>query len=89
MITIDHCISSVQVVHLDLKPENILLDASNQVKIIDWGFSEIVADQQLLATYSGSFPYCPPELLQAKPYNGKPADCWSLGITLFVMLSGL
>uniref|UniRef100_A0A914ZFL7 Serine/threonine-protein kinase kin-29 n=1 Tax=Parascaris univalens TaxID=6257 RepID=A0A914ZFL7_PARUN len=78
-----HCI-----VHRDLKAENLLLDAHNDVKLIDFGFSNFQQPQSLLSTWCGSPPYAAPELLLGKEYDGMKADVWSLGVILYVLVTG-
>ncbi|VDM64138.1 unnamed protein product [Angiostrongylus costaricensis] len=76
------------IVHRDLKAENILLDKNNNVKIIDFGFSNMQAPSQLLRTWCGSPPYAAPELLLGKEYDGLKADMWSLGVILYILVTG-
>jgi 5'-AMP-activated protein kinase catalytic alpha subunit len=73
--------------HRDLKPENILLTSANDIKIIDFGLSNIYEEGQLLKTSCGSPYYAPPEMLQGKPYNGLYSDIYSCGIILYYMLT--
>ncbi|CAI4225603.1 unnamed protein product [Auanema sp. JU1783] len=77
-----------KVVHRDLKVENILLDSKNNVKLIDFGFSNVQLDNRFLCTFCGSPPYAAPELLLGKPYDGTKSDIWSLGVILYIMVTG-
>lgn len=79
---------SNNIAHLDIKPENILLHKDIQAKIIDWGLGSFVDSDQKIEQYVGSLQYCPPEVLKKFPYDGKKADCWSFGVTLYVCLTG-
>jgi serine/threonine protein kinase len=57
-----------QIAHRDLKPENILLDEENNVKIADFGLSNIMRDGIFLYSSCGSPNYAAPELINGK-YN--------------------
>ncbi|KAJ6685603.1 SERINE/THREONINE-PROTEIN KINASE SRK2E [Salix purpurea] len=79
-----------QICHRDLKLENTLLDGSTapRVKICDFGYSKsAVLDSQPKSTV-GNPAYIAPEVLLKKEYDGKIADVWSCGVTLYVMLVG-
>ena len=79
-------IHKMGIAHRDLKPENILLTRANDIKIIDFGLSNIYSEGGLLKTSCGSPYYAPPEMLQGKPYNGLYSDIYSSGIILYYML---
>ena len=51
-----------QVVHRDLKPENLLLDSHSNVKIADFGLSNVMRDGHFLKTSCGSPNYAAPEV---------------------------
>lgn len=76
------------VVHRDLKPENLLLDADGNVKIGDFGLSNIMADGELLKTSCGSPNYAAPEVISGKLYAGPEVDVWSCGVILYALLCG-
>lgn len=50
------------VVHRDLKPENLLLDSKCNVKIADFGLSNVMRDGHFLKTSCGSPNYAAPEV---------------------------
>ncbi|KAL7411574.1 kinase-like domain-containing protein [Mrakia frigida] len=77
-----------KIVHRDLKPENLLLDDSLNVKIGDFGLSNIMQDGDFLKTSCGSPNYAAPEVISGKLYAGPEIDIWSCGVILYVMLCG-
>ncbi|KAM0682916.1 hypothetical protein MDAP_002155 [Mitosporidium daphniae] len=76
------------IIHRDLKPENILLGRDLSVKVADFGFGAVFGHIPLLSTFCGSPHYAAPEMLSGTPYCGPEVDIWSLGVILFVMLTG-
>ncbi|KAJ8688389.1 hypothetical protein QAD02_024184 [Eretmocerus hayati] len=77
------------VVHRDLKAENLLLDADNNIKLADFGFSNEFKPGVLLSTWCGSPPYAAPEIFEGRQYDGPSADVWSLGVVLYVLVCGV
>ncbi|AGO12131.1 AaceriAEL230Wp [[Ashbya] aceris (nom. inval.)] len=75
-----------KIVHRDLKPENLLLDEHLNVKIADFGLSNIMTDGNFLRTSCGSPNYAAPEVISGKLYAGPEVDVWSSGVILYVML---
>lgn len=81
-------IHSFGVAHRDLKPENILLDADNNIKLVDFGLSNIMKEGRALKTSCGSPNYAAPEVINGKSYDGSQIDVWSCGVILYAMLFG-
>ena len=78
------------VAHRDLKLENTLIDgsATPRLKICDFGYSKhSLIDSEPKSTV-GTPAYIAPEVLSRKAYDGKAADVWSCGVTLYVMVVG-
>lgn len=76
------------VVHRDLKIENILISKSGNIKIIDFGLSNLYSPHSHLSTFCGSLYFAAPELLSARVYTGPEVDVWSFGVVLFVLVCG-
>jgi len=76
------------IVHRDLKIENILISKSGNIKIIDFGLSNLYSPSSHLSTFCGSLYFAAPELLNAKLYTGPEVDIWSFGIVLYVLVCG-
>lgn len=77
-----------KIVHRDLKPENLLMDKDRNVKIADFGLSNIMTDGNFLRTSCGSPNYAAPEVISGKLYAGPEVDVWSCGVILYVLLVG-
>ncbi|GLT42737.1 hypothetical protein SLA2020_167230 [Shorea laevis] len=81
---------SLQICHRDLKLENTLLDGSPapRLKICDFGYSKSSLLHSRPKSTVGTPAYIAPEVLSRREYDGKTADVWSCGVTLYVMLVG-
>ena len=83
---IAHCHAS-NIVHRDIKPENVMVGEDGEIKLIDFGLS-----QQTLSKHSkmhmlvGTPLYMSPQVIEG--YYGRECDIWSLGVLMFLLLSG-
>lgn len=80
------------VIHRDIKPENILLDATGRPRITDFGIAKCI-DNETHLTHAGEAigtpSYMPPEQAQGRMDEvGPQADVYSLGATLYCLLTG-
>ncbi|KAI4904292.1 hypothetical protein NFI96_010883 [Prochilodus magdalenae] len=79
------------VVHLDLKPQNILLTCNNpfgDIKIVDFGLSRMMSNNQEIREIMGTPEYVAPEVLNYEPIS-TATDMWSIGVLAYVMLTGI
>ena len=81
-------IHNSNIVHRDIKLENIMLSGNDYIlKYVDFGFA---TEKSLgyLYNYLGTPNYAAPELHLKKPYLGVYEDIFSLGVTLFIIVTG-
>jgi serine/threonine protein kinase len=79
-----------RIVHRDLKTENVILADvyGDRVKLVDFGLAAYETDEKEMQRRCGSPGYVAPEVLQNRQY-GCPADCFSMGVLLYILVSGL
>ena len=80
----------LDVIHRDLSPSNILLGRDGEVKLIDFGVARARGGihQSVAGSLQGKLAYVSPEQARGEPLTCK-TDLFSLGVTLFEMLSGV
>jgi len=83
-------IHSLGICHRDLKVDNIMVDSLCCMKLVDFGFSQIVNkySDEYLRTWRGTEIYMAPEMKLHLPYKGTAIDIFTLGVILFTMISG-
>jgi serine/threonine protein kinase len=74
------------VAHRDIKPENILISRWPLIKLSDFGLCGFIS-KGLLTDPCGSPAFAPPECFTSYPYNGMASDMWSLGVTLYALVT--
>ncbi|XP_045195540.2 uncharacterized protein LOC123551011 [Mercenaria mercenaria] len=81
-----HYMHSRGIVHRDMKPENIILNG-DLIKIVDFGLCACIKEGDIMTTQCGSPAYAAPEIFSKEPYT-KLVDVWSIGVILFLAVTG-
>ncbi len=81
------------IVHRDIKPSNLFLTNDGVLKVLDFGIARIVNEGSATATKTGTMigtpAFMPPEQALSKPKEiDAKSDIWSVGATMFTLLSG-
>lgn len=76
------------IIHRDIKPQNIIISKEGKVKVTDFGIAKAATSNTIAAGQAiGSVHYISPEQARGG-YSDEKSDIYSLGITLYEMLSG-
>ena len=75
------------IVHRDVKPQNIIISTDGKVKVTDFGIARAASSNTINSSVMGSVHYSSPEQARGG-YSDYKSDIYSLGITLYEMLTG-
>lgn len=75
------------IIHRDIKPQNIMISKEGRVKVTDFGIAKAATSNTITSNVMGSVHYTSPEQARGG-YSDEKSDIYSLGITLFEMLTG-
>ncbi len=75
------------IIHRDIKPQNIIISKDGKVKVTDFGIARVSSAQTINSNAMGSVHYISPEQARGG-YVDERSDIYSLGITLYEMLTG-
>ena len=82
-------VHSRSICHRDVKLDNVLLYKHTQeVRLADYGLGEFVEKGKKLKLLCGTPAYVAPEIVENKQYSGTAVDVWSLGVLLFITVTG-
>jgi serine/threonine-protein kinase len=75
------------IIHRDIKPQNIIISKEGKVKVTDFGIAKATNSNTITSNAMGSVHYLSPEQARGG-YSDEKSDIYSLGITMYEMLSG-
>lgn len=78
---------SNHIIHRDIKPQNILIARDGTAKVTDFGIAKAASSNTITANAMGSVHYISPEQARGG-YSDEKSDIYSLGVTMYEMLSG-
>lgn len=75
------------IIHRDIKPQNIIISKDGKVKVTDFGIAKAATSNTISSNVMGSVHYTSPEQARGG-YSDEKSDIYSLGITMYEMLTG-
>ena len=75
------------IIHRDIKPQNIIISREGKVKVADFGIARAATSDTITSHAMGSVHYTSPEQARGG-YSDAKSDIYSIGITLFEMVTG-
>ncbi len=75
------------IIHRDIKPQNIIISKDGNVKVTDFGIAKAASSNTITSNAMGSVHYISPEQARGG-FSDEKSDIYSLGITMYEMLSG-
>lgn len=75
------------IIHRDIKPQNIIISRDGKVKVTDFGIAKAASSNTITSNAMGSVHYISPEQARGG-FNDEKSDIYSLGITMYEMISG-
>ena len=75
------------IIHRDIKPQNIIISREGKVKVADFGIARAASSDTVTSHAMGSVHYTSPEQARGG-YSDAKSDIYSIGITLFEMVTG-
>ena len=75
------------IIHRDIKPQNIIISKEGKVKVADFGIAKAATSNTVTSHAMGSVHYTSPEQARGG-YSDAKSDIYSIGITLFEMVTG-
>ncbi len=75
------------IIHRDIKPQNIIISKEGKVKVTDFGIAKAATSNTITSNVMGTVHYTSPEQARGG-YSDEKSDIYSLGVTMFEMLTG-